>query len=105
MEKTNIGRRNFLGTTSKILTIAAIGGVAASSANAGFHFEMLSTTEGKCATCKYWGGIRKLSKDGKTVCAQSLGYCNNPESHNYHKTTTPETGPMKKWRKWGAISS
>jgi len=66
---------------------------------------MPSITEGQCATCKYWGGIRKLSKDGKTVCAQSLGYCNNPESHNYHKTTTPETGPMKKWRKWGAISS
>ncbi len=104
MDNTKVNRRKFLGKTSALFTLAAIGGVASSSANAGLHFEMSSDTEGKCATCKYWGGIRKLSKDGKTVCAQSLGYCNNPESHNYHKTTTPETGPMKKWKKWGAIS-
>ncbi|NNC67718.1 MAG: hypothetical protein HKN83_06780 [Gammaproteobacteria bacterium] len=104
MDNTKLNRRKFLGKTSALFTLAAIGGIASSSTNAGLHFEMSSDTEGKCATCKYWGGIRKLSKDGKTVCAQSLGYCNNPESHNYHKTTTPETGPMKKWKKWGAIS-
>ena len=101
----NIGRRQFLGTTGALATTVALGGaLTASTANAGLKFDMSSTTEGKCATCKYWGGIRKLSKDGETVTAQSLGYCNNPESHNYHKTTTPETGPMKMWKKWGAIS-
>ena len=104
MNKANTNRREFLGKTSKLLTVAAIGGIASSSASAGFQFEMPSSTEGQCSTCEYWGGIRKLSEDGKTVSAQSLGYCNNPDSHNYHKTTTPETGPMKKWRKWGAIS-
>jgi anaerobic selenocysteine-containing dehydrogenase len=104
MDNSKINRREFLGKTSALFTVAAIGGVASSSAKAGFHFEMDSNTEGQCATCKYWGGIRKLSKDGKTVSAQSLGYCNNPESYNYQKTTSPETGPMKKWSKWGAIS-
>ncbi len=105
MSKTDTNRRQFLGKTGKIVTATAFGGMlTATTANAGLKFEMSSDTEGKCATCKFWGGIRKLSKDGKTVSAQSLGYCNNPGSHNYHKTTTPETGPMKKWEKWGAIS-
>ena len=93
-------RRQFLGKTGKLLSIAALGGgFAASTANAGLKYEMPSTTEGKCATCRYWGGIRKLSKDGKSIISQSLGYCNNPESHNYHKTTTPETGPHEKMEK------
>ena len=103
MEQAN--RRQFLGKTGKLLGVAALGGgFTATAANAGLKYEMPSVTEGKCATCSYWGGIRKLSKDGKSVISQSLGYCNNPESHNYHKTTTPETGPMKKWRKWEVIS-
>lgn len=102
MESTN--RRQFLGKTGKLIAFTTIGsGIAATTANAGLKHEMSSTTEGKCATCRYWGGIRKLSKDGKTIVSQSLGYCNNPQSHNYHKTTTPETGPMKKWRKWEVI--
>jgi hypothetical protein len=104
MDKIKINRRDLLSKTGALFSLAAIGSIASYSANAGLHFEMSSDTEGKCATCKYWGGIRKLSKDRKTVSAQSLGYCNNPESHNYHKTTTPETGPMKAWSKWGAIS-
>lgn len=103
MKQTN--RRQFLGKTGKLMAFAALGsGVVATAAGAGLRYEMSSTTEGKCATCSYWGGIRKLSKDGKTVISQSLGYCNNPESHNYRKTTTPETGPMKKWKKWEVIS-
>jgi len=103
MKQTN--RRQFLGSTGKLMAFTAlVSGAATTTANAGLKYEMSSSTEGKCSTCRYWGGIRKLSKDGKTVISQSLGYCNNPESHNYHKTTTPETGPMKKWRKWEVIS-
>ena len=97
-------RRQFLGKTGKLITAVAIGGVVSSTANAGLKFEMDAATKGKCATCKFWGGVRKLTEDGKTVVTQSLGYCNNPDSHNYQKTTTPETGPMKAWQKWGAIS-
>jgi hypothetical protein len=101
----NSNRRRFLRNAGKLLTFTTLGsGVVATTANAGLKYEMSSTTEGKCATCRYWGGVRKLSKDSKTVISQSLGYCNNPESHNYHKTTTPETGPMKKWIKWEVIS-
>ena len=101
----NTNRRRFLGNTGKLIAFTTLGGsIATTNANAGLKYEMSSAIEGKCATCRYWGGVRMLSKDGKTVTSQSLGYCNNPESHNYHKTTTPETGPMKKWRKWEVIS-
>ena len=100
-----LNRRKFIGNTGKLMAFTALGsGIASSNASAGLKYEMSSSTEGKCATCRYWGGIRKLTKDGETVISQSLGYCNNPKSHNYHKTTTPETGPMKLWRKWEVIS-
>jgi hypothetical protein len=59
--------------------------------------------EGICATCRFWGGIRRASEDKKTVNSESLGWCNNPDSHNYQKMTTPVTGPMKSWRKWEAL--
>jgi hypothetical protein len=29
-----------------------------------------------------------------------LGWCNNPQSPNYQKTTGPEHGPMGVWKKW-----
>ncbi len=72
MDKTKINRRELLGKTGALFALATAGGIASSSAKAGLHFEMSSDTEGKCATCKYWGGIRKLSEDGKTISAQSL---------------------------------
>lgn len=67
-------------------------------------YSMSSGTEGKCATCVFWGGMRKLSEDRETVLTQSLGWCNNPDSQRYHQLTTPETGPMESWRKWPLIS-
>jgi hypothetical protein len=62
-----------------------------------------ASREGVCATCRYWGGIRRASEDKKTVHAESLGWCSNPESHHYQAMTTPETGPMKSWKKWEAL--
>jgi len=59
--------------------------------------------EGVCATCRYWGGIRRASEDKKTVYCESLGWCSNPDSHHYQSMTTPITGPMKSWKKWEAI--
>lgn len=65
-----------------------------------------SAMTGKCGTCEFWGGVRKISADGKTVrfeSASATGWCNNPKSPNYHKPTMPEQGPMPMWRKWGAL--
>jgi hypothetical protein len=67
-------------------------------------YEMPTSTEGKCATCEFWGGVRRLTKDRKQVLVQSLGWCNNPTSRHYQQLTTPETGPMESWKKWGALA-
>ncbi len=61
-------------------------------------------TVGLCATCKFWGGMRRVSSDKKTVHSESLGWCNNSASPNFQKTTTPISGPMPMWQKWEALS-
>jgi len=64
-----------------------------------------ATAQDICATCRFWGGMRKLSDDGENVIAQSMGWCNNPDSHNYRKLTMPDHR-MKKagiWTKWAAL--
>ncbi|OQW94123.1 MAG: hypothetical protein BWK79_07490 [Beggiatoa sp. IS2] len=99
-------RRHFMRRTTQLAVGGALGslliGVHAGETDKGVY-ETSTDTEGKCATCEFWGGIRKVSKDGKILIAQSVGWCNNPESHNYHNLTTPDTGPMPLWRKWGIL--
>jgi len=81
--------------------------VRASSAEAGDaggeFYSVKASTSGKCATCAFWGGIRKLSDDRSAVLTQSLGWCNNPESKRFGQLTTPESGPMKSWSKWPVL--
>ena len=103
------GRRTFLRATGGLLATGLAGGTIL-KANAGqmTHgsvegFVLEAATTGKCGTCRFWGGRRRVSKDLKTVTTESLGMCNNPESMNYHTVTTPDTGPMKKWEKWEAL--
>ena len=59
---------------------------------------------GLCATCQFWGGVRRVSKDKKTVHSETLGWCNNSASQNFQKKTTPISGPMRNWQKWDALS-
>ena len=66
-------------------------------------FVVKADQKGVCATCRFWGGIRRVSEDKKTVYCESLGWCNNPDSHHYQTMTTPSIGPMKSWKKWEAI--
>ena len=58
-----------------------------------------------CATCNFWGGMRKLSKDKKQVIAQSMGWCNNPDSPNHNKLTAADHKMQKTgiWKKWSVI--
>jgi hypothetical protein len=62
-----------------------------------------ASKEGICGTCRFWGGVRRVSEDKKTVYAESLGWCNNVDSPHYQTMRTPEAGPMKAWRKWEAL--
>ena len=109
--KENIDRRTLLNRTGVLIIGGVLGGTVAKASAmesvtpAKDYFEVSADTKGKCATCAYWGGIRRVSEDSKVVLSQSLGWCNNPKSLHYQKTTTPETGPMpmKVWKKWGAL--
>jgi hypothetical protein len=66
-------------------------------------FVVDATETGVCATCRFWGGQRRVSEDKKSVHCETLGWCNNADSHHYQAMTTPDTGPMKSWKKWEAL--
>lgn len=62
-----------------------------------------AATRGKCATCRFWGGVRQLSPDGRTVIASGTGICNNPRSPAYTQRTRPTQGAPNAWEKWDQI--
>jgi L,D-peptidoglycan transpeptidase YkuD (ErfK/YbiS/YcfS/YnhG family) len=49
--------------------------------------------------------MRKLSDDRGKVVAQSMGWCNNPESMNHNRLTAADHKMQKTgiWKKWGVI--
>ena len=107
-------RRNFFKKGGALLAAGMLGGTGINTIAAGHEKRMHgkkgvnavvvdANEEGVCATCRYWGGVRRVTEDKTTVHCESIGWCNNPESHNYQAMTTPVTGPMKAWRKWEAL--
>ena len=62
-----------------------------------------ASREGICATCRFWGGTRRVAEDRKSVHAESLGWYKNRESPMFQTMRTPESGPMTHWRKWEAL--
>jgi len=104
-------RRRFIFSSSKLLVCTAT--LTSISANAGTHkhhvygdesdgITIASSLTHSCGTCEFWGGMRIVSKDKKTITAQSMGWCNNPDSINYQKLTSvdhvmKQTGVWKKW--------
>ena len=98
-------RRSFLLLGAGAASAIGVGALPA-AAEGGPAFTMSAAVKSRCATCTYWGGVRKLSKDGETLSFESrgaTGWCNNPDSLNYHTLTPPETGPMASWKKWEAL--
>ena len=107
-------RRKFLGNSAKILLGAsALGSAGAFAMQHGDHEQHASgnglaidaSAKDTCATCQYWGGMRKLSADKSQVIAQSMGWCNNPDSMNHQKLTAADHQMRKTgiWKLWGAI--
>jgi len=64
-----------------------------------------ATGKDVCATCQFWGGMRKITEDGKQVIAQSMGWCNNPDSPNHQKLTAADHQQKKPgvWKQWAAL--
>ncbi len=105
-------RRNLLKSGGTALAVGMLAGVTVGARAAGHSAAppmseaavlISADTEGICATCRYWGGMRRVSKDKNYVHCVSLGWCNNTASPRYQTMTTPEMGPMKTWRKWEAL--
>lgn len=97
------------GGTAFIMGALATVGLRAGAEEHGSHTKGIpavvidASKEGICGTCRFWGGIRRVSEDKKAVYAESLGWCNNADSPHYQTMRTPEAGPMKAWRKWEAL--
>ena len=109
-------RRNFAAQMVGIATLAAAGigtaqaeehhHMAAMNDGSGDGWKLSSDTTSRCGTCRYWGGMRRISDDKKEVVAVSLGWCNNPRSPTY-RTMTPPTHEMPDpdtWTKWDALA-
>ena len=106
-------RRQFLVTSSKFLVgTTALGSLSVYAGDHSHHhhgsgngIELSATQKNICATCQYWGGMRKVSKDRKQVTAQSMGWCNNPDSPNHQKLTEADHKMQKAgiWKKWAAL--
>jgi anaerobic selenocysteine-containing dehydrogenase len=104
-------RRSFLATSGKLLVgTVALGSLAARAeehqhGGEGNGLTVVASSENMCATCQFWGGMRKVSEGKKEVVAQSMGWCNNPDSPNHGKLTMPDH-EMKKagvWKQWAAL--
>lgn len=110
----NANRREFLTHSGTLI----IGGIALGSAGAfaaeheqhmhggsGDGLEVDATAQDICATCQYWGGMRKASSDKGKVTAQSMGWCNNPDSPNHEKLTSADHQMKKQgiWKKWAVL--
>jgi hypothetical protein len=107
-------RRAFITTAGKLLvSTVAIGSIAGNTLAEHTHPQEGSedghaidaTSENVCGTCLFWGGMRKIADEKKQVIAQSMGWCNNPDSPNYRKLTAVDH-QMKKpdiWKKWPAL--
>ncbi len=112
-------RRGFLVASGKLLVgTVALASMGAHASDEHEHHEhehehggsgdglsIDATAKDICATCRFWGGIRKLSDDGGKVIAQSMGWCNNPDSPNHRKLTMADH-QMKKadtWTKWAVL--
>ncbi|MAL77333.1 MAG: hypothetical protein CMM62_20415 [Rhodospirillaceae bacterium] len=84
--------------------VAATAGLMAlgASQQAQASTDIPASAEKKCATCRYWGGVRRVSTDKQTVSADGKGWCNNPNSPAYQKQTNPTQGAPV-WTRWDAL--
>jgi hypothetical protein len=107
-------RRNFLTSAGTLLaSTVTLGSIAAYAAEAHTQMQGASgdglavdaTSKNMCGTCQFWGGMRKISDNKSEVIAQSMGWCNNPDSPNYQKLTAADHLMNKPgiWKKWPAL--
>lgn len=100
---SSLPRRTFFSKAyTALFGLAIAGGAVAAPSSADAATKIPASAQKKCATCQYWGGVRKVSKDGETVTADGKGWCNNPDSPAYQKKTKPDQGAPV-WEKWSVL--
>jgi hypothetical protein len=74
-------RRGFLATAGKLaLGVAVLGSTVADAgephahAGGGDGIALETSATNRCATCDFWGGMRKLALGGKLLTTQSMGW-------------------------------
>lgn len=105
----NSTRRRLIGSGAAAVAAAVTAGSAMAAEPMGHEMPGSRDADGirfkkdekACATCAFWGGLRKVEKGGG-VLATTLGVCGNPKSANYQKMTEP-THVMPQWTKWPAL--
>jgi hypothetical protein len=106
-------RRRFISRSGTLIATTAAMGLTQSAVSqdhsqhggAGDGLRVSTSLEKTCATCRYWGGMRRVAKDKSEVTTQSMGWCNNPDSPNFSKLTQADH-QMKKpgiWEKWSVL--
>lgn len=112
-------RRAFMLKTGPIMAAALVGsavmGTAVNAAAEEHHHETMAghggsdgyvmgtSIQGHCGTCEFWGGPRRVSKDGKTLTITGLGWCNNPKCSGYQGMSSPDHQCGGTWRKWSIL--
>ncbi|HDY82517.1 MAG TPA: hypothetical protein ENH48_06130 [Halieaceae bacterium] len=103
--KVATDRRKFIFRSSQAVIGAALvsSALPSSAGDADSYLALDSSAKQLCGTCQHWGGRRRISADGKSLEIDGLGWCNNPKSPNYRKTTGPKGGMKLVWEKWSEI--
>ena len=120
MSNIEMGRRPFMLKTCAAITGAIAGpaviGSALNAAAQEHHHEMMMGYDGAdgyvmqastktCGACEFWGGPRRVSKDGKTITFTGLGWCNNAKCPSFQGMSGPDhmCHGGSCWRKWAAL--
>ncbi len=118
MIEMKTGRRPFMLKTCAIMAGALVGpaviGTAVGAAAEERHDTMFghggsdgyiidASAKGHCGTCEFWGGPRRVSKDGKSLTITGLGWCNNPKCPGYQGMSSPDHQCHGTWQKWSIL--
>ncbi len=120
MGEMEMGRRPFMLKSCTAMAGAIAGsaliGTALSATAQEPHHEMMMGHSGAdgyvmqassktCGACDFWGGPRRVSRDGKSISFTGLGWCNNVKCPDFQAMSGPDHmchgGTC--WRKWAAL--
>ena len=115
MPEMKTDRRAFMLRTSAVMAAAIVPtviGTADATAEEHQHgmmtghigndgYTMPASVKG-CGTCEFWGGPRRVSKDGKNITFTGLGWCNNAKCSGFQGMSSPDH-QCGTWQNWSIL--